>query len=397
MQLLIVSSYFDGHHGGVEIVAGRLAQEFQRAGATVAWLASETGHARSEAAENVRRVPVSAFNGLEAVFGIPYPIMMPTALASIRREVAQADVIMLHECPVPANIAAFMFARWLRKPIVIVQHIGIVPYRNPLLRGAMKLLTRVATVPMLATADQAVFISEVTAKAFAGVRYRRPPRLIFNGVNTDVFHPARDGDERVGVRQQLGLPLDRPIALFVGRFVEKKGLHILREAARRAADVVWAFVGWGPIDPRGWELPNVHVHSGLAEKQLAALYRASDAFVLPSVGEGFPAVVQEALASGLPVVCGAETAQADERLAGLVRPILIDNRSPDQAATDVVQALRAAITEPRPEELESIGSWYSWAEGARLHLDTMNALLAGASAARQRASPSAAWQRGMSQ
>ncbi len=122
MRLLIVSSYFDGHHGGVEIVAGRLAREFQRAGAAVAWLASETGHACSEADENVRRVPISAFNGVEAPFGVPYPIAMPTALASIRREVAWADVVMLHECPVPANIAAFLVARWLRKPIVIVQH-----------------------------------------------------------------------------------------------------------------------------------------------------------------------------------------------------------------------------------------------------------------------------------
>jgi alpha-maltose-1-phosphate synthase len=374
MRLLIVSSYFDGHLGGVEIVAGRLARELQRAGASVAWLASETGHASSEADENVRRVPLSALNGLESVFGIPYPIVMPTALASIRREVAQADVVMLHECPVPANIAAFLFARWLQKPTVIVQHIGIVPYRNPLLRGAMKLLTRVATMPMLAAADQVVFISNVTAKAFAGVRYRRPPSLIFNGVDTDLFHPPRDGTERAGVRRQFGLPLDRPVALFVGRFVEKKGLHILREAARRAADVVWVFVGWGPIDPRGWDLPNVRVHSGLSGSELASLYRASDAFVLPSIGEGFPAVVQEALACGLPVVCGAETAQADGRLAGLVRPIAIEDRDFAGAAAEVVEAMRAVIAEPRRDPLADVAGWYSWSQSGRQHLDIVRTL-----------------------
>jgi glycosyltransferase involved in cell wall biosynthesis len=387
MRLLIVSSYFDGHHGGIEIVAGRLAREFQRAGAAVAWLASETGHACSEADENVRRVPVSAFNRLESAFGIPYPIAMPTALASLRREVALADVVMLHECPVPANIAGFLFARWLRKPIVIVQHVGIVPYRNPVLRGMMKLLTRIATMPMLAAADQVVFISNITAKAFAGVRYRRPPRLIFNGVDIDLFHPARDGDERAGVRRQLGLPLDRPVALFVGRFVEKKGLHILREAARRAADVVWVFAGWGPIDPRGWDLPNVCVYSGLPGKQLAALYRASDAFVLPSIGEGFPAVVQEALACGLPVVCGAETAQADERLVGLVHPIAIENRDPGEAAAEVVEATRAAIAEPRRDRLADVAGWYSWSRSGRQHLDIVRTL--GQSAAGQPADAAA--------
>jgi glycosyltransferase involved in cell wall biosynthesis len=395
MRLLIVSAYFDSHRGGIEIVAGRLAEEFRRAGHAVTWLASDAAYAGPANEEGARRVPVTAFNGMEDRLGLPFPIPGRESLRTIRREVAQADVVILHDCVYPTNVAAFLAARWFGKPVVVTQHIGAVPYRSPLLRGLMKLVTRLVTRPMLAAADQVVFISNITAEAFAGIRYRVPPRLIFNGVDTDLFRPATDADERVALRAQFGLPSDRPVALFVGRFVEKKGLHILREAARLGSDVVWVFVGWGPLDPRGWGLPNVSVHSGLAATRLAALYRTSDAFVLPSTGEGFPAVVQEALASGVPVVCGAETARADERLAGLVQPIEIIDRDPGKTASDVVQAVRVAIAQPQRDRCADVAEWYNWSRAGRLHLDVMMSLSAEAAAQGRGAPAASLWQPGM--
>ncbi len=374
MRLLIVSAYFDSHRGGVEIVAGQLAREFRRAGHDVTWLASDAAYTGPSGEQGDRRVAMPAFNGMESALGLPVPIAAPTALRIIRNEVERADVVVLHDCVIPTNIAAFLVARRLGKPVVVTQHIANVPYRNALLRGLMKLVTRLVTRPMLAAADQAIFISSITATTFADVGYRKPPRLIFNGVDTETFRPAMNGAERAALRGQLGLPSDRPVALFVGRFVEKKGLHILHEAARLAGNVIWVFAGWGTLDPRHWGLPNVRVYSGLAGPSLAPLYRASDVFVLPSIGEGFPLVLQEAIACGVPTICGADTAHADERLAGLLHTITIDDRDPREIAGEVVRAVGDAMADDRRARLAEAASWYSWSRAGRLHLELIGAL-----------------------
>ena len=50
------------------------------------------------------------------------------------------------------------------------------------------------------------------------------------------------------------------------------------------------------------------VHRNLSQAELPPLYQAADLLVLPSVGEGFPLVVQEAMACGTPALVGDETA-----------------------------------------------------------------------------------------
>jgi glycosyltransferase involved in cell wall biosynthesis len=139
------------------------------------------------------------------------------------------------------------------------------------------------------------------------IRFRRPPLFWPNGVDTTAFQPAGD-ETRKALRARLGLPADRRVLLFVGRFVEKKGLGFLRSLARDLPQFEWVFIGWGPEDPAAWKLAQVRCLGSLPQAAIADYYRASDLLVLPSVGEGFPLVVQEAMACGLPAFISTETA-----------------------------------------------------------------------------------------
>jgi glycosyltransferase involved in cell wall biosynthesis len=376
MQLLLVSAYFDSHKGGIEIVAGRLAREFRKSGHDVTWLASDATSAPVQPDACDRAVAIRASNITERLLGIPFPIPGLGALAAIRREVRSTDAVLLHDTLYLANIVAFLLARWARKPVIVTQHIATIPYRNPLLRGLMRLMNRIVARPILGAANQVIFISEATARAFGTVKFRRPPQFIFNGVDTDLFHPVVDANEKAAARRRFGLPIDRPLALFVGRFVEKKGLNVLRRAAEMDRHTDWVIAGWGPLDPRTWNLPNVHMISGLSEATLAPLYRASDAFVLPSVGEGFPLVLQEALASGLPAICGTDTARADKNSEALLHTIEVDMRDTDTTAAHLVQALHIAICDDTPEQTahrsDCIRKWYSWPGAAKHHLELIN-------------------------
>jgi glycosyltransferase involved in cell wall biosynthesis len=375
-RLLMVSHYFEEHRGGVEIVADALARQLTLLDFQVVRLA--TGPLRSAAVEPRGRTrALNASNALEDLLRLPYPVPYPSALRAIWAEGKCADVILVHDAFYVTSIIAFIAARFHRRPFVIVQHIGLVPYQNPLLRKLMALANRFITAPILRHADQVIFISQLTSQHFAKLRLRRPPAFIFNGVDTCVFFPPADRQDVEDIRIKLGLPAQGAIALFVGRFIEKKGLAVLERMARARRDILFVFAGWGAIDPATWNLTNVRTYGSLSGPSLAPLYRASDLFLMPSVGEGFPLVVQEALACGLPTICGIDTAQADSRAARFLNGVKVDLQNPDRTAQLFSEETTLVLANPETEadrlkRFEFAKSHYSWTGAAADYARLLN-------------------------
>ena len=159
MRVLIGSAYFESHRGGIEIVAGRLARELQRRGAEVTWFATDSSLPPQAGSGIAASLPIQAWNITERRLGIPLPLPGPAGIAAIWRHVRSADAVLLHDSLYPTNVVAMLAARWHRKPVVLTQHIAGIQYRNPLLRGIMRAANALIARPMLAAADQVVFIS----------------------------------------------------------------------------------------------------------------------------------------------------------------------------------------------------------------------------------------------
>jgi len=348
LRITLVTHYYPAHRGGVERVAGQLAERLARAGvAKIDWHASDCD-ASPPAAPGLSATPAPGWNALERAMGVPYPLWSPAALRRLVRACSESDVVHLHDCLYFPNVVAFLAARRARRPVLVTQHIGHVPYRNPLLRAAHAAANRLLGALVLGGADQVIFVSEsVRAYFLERVRFRTPPLLIENGVDTGIFRPA-SAAERLERRAKLGIPAGKPLLLFVGRFVEKKGLGVLRELTGRIRHVHWLFAGWGPMDPAAWAQPNVSVLLRLSHEDLAALYQAADLLVLPSVGEGFPLSVQEAMACGTPALVGEDTAAGSPEAGDA----LLSERVGGDTAERWAARLQALLGSP--EKLEAL-------------------------------------------
>lgn len=308
MKILLVSHYTLPHIGGIEVLVDQHSQYLARQGHDVTVLSSRVDAPDEERRGPVRILRVAAWNFLERWLHVPYPLFAPNLVSRLYREVRAADVVHVHGLLYLSSLCSLLWTWWLDKPLVLTEHVGFVPYRNAVLNLLQRAALALSARLFLRRADAVVTYNSTVHAWLAGLTpYPERFHVVRNGIDVDAFRPASAEDRRTA-RAELGLDPMRPLALFVGRFVEKKGVDTVLAAADGTFDLL--LCGSGVI-PAESVPPAVHIRRDIAYPRMPAVYHAADVFVLPSRGEGFPVAIMEAMASGLPVVAVRDPAYAE--------------------------------------------------------------------------------------
>jgi glycosyltransferase involved in cell wall biosynthesis len=195
---------------------------------------------------------------------------------------------------------------------------------------------RLGAMTLARRADRVVAVSHALAdELVAGGIDRR--RII-------VISPGRDGIA-ARPRAKRGLTI-----LCVANWTPAKGIHTLVAAVARLPDISLELVGDAPDAAYAARVRRaiadhalagrVRVHGALGRAALERRYAAASIFALPSIREGYPIVLAEALAHGLAIV-GCDVPGVREVTAGAA--ILVE---PGRVAP-LAAALRALVTDER--------------------------------------------------
>lgn len=166
-----------------------------------------------------------------------------------------------------------------------------------------------------------------------------------NGVDIERFSPGLSS-----VRDRLNLPVKAPLLGFVGRLTEDKGLPDLIGAfdliLEKRPDAYLLLVGWfdDSEDALNAQLrARIENHSRIIctgyLENTAPCYRAMDMLILPTWREGFPNVVLEAAATGIPVITTFSTGARDA-VVPEVTGLLIPPGYPEAICEAVLRLLR---------------------------------------------------------
>lgn len=154
-----------------------------------------------------------------------------------------------------------------------------------------------------------IAVSQATGERWAAAGIDRDRiAVVYNGIKPDVY-PTVGVAGRRAARHRIGITDHAYVVLYCGRVHNEKGIDTLVEAWRRLAlpPEIARLIVVGEADPVSYRNSLIaQAVSGIEwlppSNDVVTLMHAADVLVLPSRSEGFPRVVVEAMATGLPVI-----------------------------------------------------------------------------------------------
>jgi len=272
------------------------------------------------------------------------PATLPALLKVIDRK--EIDILHLH------GYGATTFGRLAggmrRLPTILHEHANLTdtPWFQKVADVCLEPLTDIAIAVSASTAEFVIKARKIPAEKV---------KVVYLGVPLEEFSRSRSAEEVAAARAELGLAPDEFAVGTVTRLHESKGNAYLVDAARLVIDersrAKFFIVGEGPLrepleeQARALGLGDRFVFAGFA-RDVARVVSAFDVSVFPSLWEGTPLTVFEALAMGRPIVAtdadGLLDVLTDDRDA-----LIVPKRNPGALAGAIVRMMDEPETRAR--------------------------------------------------
>jgi phosphatidylinositol alpha 1,6-mannosyltransferase len=296
VRVAIVAESFLPNVNGVTNSVLRVIEHLRRTGHEVLVIAPDTPRGQPPAERvydgvRVHRVPSRMFPKVTSLpLGVPRPRMVNVLRGF------DPDVVHLAS-PALLGWGGVHAARYLGVPTVAVFQTDIAGFTESYGVGALSRAAWAWTRRLHGKADRTLAPS---TSAMENLEAQRIPRVFKWGRGVDItgFAPsARDQKLRASWSAD-----GKPIVGFVGRLAPEK--HVERLAALAGRDDLQLVVVGDGVDRAKLQtvLPTAVFTGELHGTELAAAYASMDVFVHPGEHETFCQAVQEAMASGLPVI-----------------------------------------------------------------------------------------------
>lgn len=252
-----------------------------------------------------------------SVLKIIYYITAPLKVLKIKPDIIHGQMIF------PNGFLAVILGWLLKKPSITYVRGSDIYTRSGLFK---KTIGRF----VLKRSNRVIALTNDMKKEILKIVDRKDVIVVPNGIEISKFNLNRDN-----CRRELNIQENKKIILFVGRLIEIKGVEYLiramKEILKDIPDAKLMIIGDGENEKN---LKNLSVNLGVEEKidfigkvpndKIPVYMKAADVFVLPSLSEGFPVTLLEAMAAGLPILAtkvgGIPEIIKDEENGFLVQP-----------------------------------------------------------------------------
>ena len=228
----------------------------------------------------------------------------PSTLTALLKVIKRKKIDVLHLHGYGATTFGRMAGAMKRLPTIVHEHANLT---------TTPWFQKIADAVLEPSTDIAIAVSRSTADFLINARQLPPDKVktVYLGVPLEEFSRARSAEEIAAARRELGITADEFAVGTVTRLHDSKGNSYLVDAAaivvQERPRAKFFIVGEGPLLPdlqqqaRALNLGDRFVFHGFA-KDVAAVVSAFDVSVFPSLWEGTPLTVFEALAMGKPIV-----------------------------------------------------------------------------------------------